>query len=509
MLRPLRSSFSRLAFAALSFLSLPGATWAGLQLQFDYRYDSRGFFNAPERREALETAGRMVNRYVDSLEAIVPAPPANTWSSFFTPPDNSPSIILSNLEVPADTMQIFVGGADIDGRLAQAIDTAPVGFGSPEWKAIVSYRGEAGAAVRPATDFGPMGGTITFNDDPSEFQWHFSDSTTGLDPKEFDFITVAMHEILHLLGVGISVSWNDQVNEVRQFTGPQARLAGSSTNPNLELDATEAHWKSGTKSTWNGKVQEALLAPGIFPGRRAFLTALDRAVLRDLGWEEATAGDATRDRVFDSGDLLSVFQGGRYETPRMAAWSEGDWDDNGLFDSSDLIVALQAGTYEHPPAAVVGNTGTDPGLDPGTVNQLSDPSGPLEVEYNPVTGDVSIRTNGDQLTALQFASAARQLRPLLDPSAGPSVGPFDLRRDDKWFHMEVAGFADQDLGPLFPREASLLDLQSDLSITGAWLGGGAIENVQWRVVPEPSACLLTALGALLLPAVRRVRANRS
>jgi hypothetical protein len=497
MLRFPRSSVSRLAWAAWSVLSWHGTAWAGLQFQFDYRYDSRGFFNAPERREALETAGRMVNRYVDSLEAIIPSPPTNTWSSFFTPPDNSSSIILSNLEVPADTMQIFVGGADIDGRLAQAIDTAPVGFGSPEWKAIVSYRGEPGAALRPATDFGPMGGTITFNDDPSEFQWHFSDSTTGLESKEFDFITVAMHEILHLLGVGISVSWNDQVNDVRQFTGPAARLVGSPTNPNLELDATEAHWKSGTKSTWNGKVQEALLAPGIFPGRRAFVTALDRAVLRDLGWEDALPGDANRDRAFDSGDLLAVFQGGRYETERLAAWSEGDWDDNAMFDSSDLIAALQTGTYELPPTAVAG-------ADTDFTTQLSDPSGPLEVAYDPVSGKVSVHTNGDKLTALQFTSTSRQLRPLLETADGP----FDLRREDQWFHMDVHGFSDQDLGALFPRDALLLDLQSDITVSGAWLGGGAIEDVAWRVVPEPSALGLAMLGTLLLPAVRRPRGPR-
>jgi hypothetical protein len=287
------------------------------------------------------------------------------------------------------------------------------------------------------------------------------------------------------------------VNDVRQFTGPAARLVGSPTNPNLELDATEAHWKSGTKSTWNGKVQEALLAPGIFPGRRAFVTALDRAVLRDLGWEDALPGDANRDRAFDSGDLLAVFQGGRYETERLAAWSEGDWDDNAMFDSSDLIAALQTGTYELPPTAVAS-------ADTDFTTQLSDPSGPLEVAYDPVSGKVSVHTNGDKLTALQFTSTSRQLRPLLETADGP----FDLRREDQWFHMDVHGFSDQDLGALFPRDALLLDLQSDITVSGAWLGGGAIEDVAWRVVPEPSALGLAMLGTLLLPAVRRPRGPR-
>lgn len=347
------------AFAVLSLLfGIRSNAMAGLQFQFDYRYDSRGFFNDPARREALEAAGRLVNRYVDNLEAIKPTPPVNTWSSFFTPPDERPAIILSNLEVPADTMQIFVGGAKIAGRLAQSIDTAPLGFGTDEWEDTVHYRGQVGASGSPASDFGPMGGTITFNDDATEFQWHYGLSTEGLGATEFDFITVAAHELLHLLGIGISKSWSDQVNNSNQFIGVDSLAVGSPTNATLTLDAGEAHWKSGTRSTWNGKLQEALLAPGIFPGRRAFATLLDRAALRDLGWEEAGAGDATRDRAFNSDDLLAVFQAGRYETNQLAGWADGDWNDDALFDSADLIKALQTGTYEQPGAPAISAFGS-------------------------------------------------------------------------------------------------------------------------------------------------------
>lgn len=347
----------RCALTLAALLWLTGPVCGQLQFLFDYRYDSFGFFNDPARRESLEAAGRLVSRYVDDLDAIIPEG-TNGWTSYFTKPDGTDDIFLSDLPVPADTMQIFVGGYEMPGLLAQAVDMGPVGTGTPEWKATVAFRGQAGAALTPATDVGPMGGSISFNSDTSEVVWDFGLSTAGLEPKEFDFITVAAHEIIHLMGFGISRSFNAQVNLQGHFIGTDAVAVGSSTNPTLQLDNQEAHWKSGTKSPWDGQLQEALLAPGIYPGRRAFPTLLDRAALRDIGWEEATAGDANRDRLFDSNDFVAAFQTGLYETPDLASWSEGDWNDDALFTSDDLIVAMQTGTYEQaiPLASRTANT---------------------------------------------------------------------------------------------------------------------------------------------------------
>jgi hypothetical protein len=59
------------------------------------------------------------------------------------------------------------------------------------------------------------------------------------------------------------------------------------------------------------------------------------------------AGDADRNGVFDSGDLIVVFQAGQYEddVPGNSTWSEGDWNNDGDFDTADLIVAFQQGKY--------------------------------------------------------------------------------------------------------------------------------------------------------------------
>ena len=249
--------------------ALVGQVSGALQFEFDYRYDSYGFFDDPARRDALEAAGRLVNRYVDELDAIIPEGD-NGWISFFSPPDGSMQIFLSDLPVPQDTMQIFVAGAPLTGRLAEAIDTAPVGHGDSDWVALVADRGQEGAAARPATDFGPMGGTISFNYDLQEVPWHFGLSTSGLGANEFDFVTVAMHELTHLLGFGISPSFAAQVNVQGRFVGTESLAVGSTTNPTLQLDSSEAHWESGTKSPWNGQRRRRCWLPGSTPAAARF-----------------------------------------------------------------------------------------------------------------------------------------------------------------------------------------------------------------------------------------------
>ena len=66
-------------------------------------------------------------------------------------------------------------------------------------------------------------------------------------------------------------------------------------------------------------------------------------------------GDANRDGVFNSGDLVAVFQVGKYEDaiPGNATWAEGDWDGDGDFTSADIVLAFQYGAYaaEAAPAA--------------------------------------------------------------------------------------------------------------------------------------------------------------
>jgi hypothetical protein len=59
-------------------------------------------------------------------------------------------------------------------------------------------------------------------------------------------------------------------------------------------------------------------------------------------------GDANLDGVFDSSDLVLVFQGGEYEDvgEHNSTWSDGDWNCDGEFGTADLVLAFQSGAYE-------------------------------------------------------------------------------------------------------------------------------------------------------------------
>ena len=64
-------------------------------------------------------------------------------------------------------------------------------------------------------------------------------------------------------------------------------------------------------------------------------------------------GDSNLSGEFDSGDLVHVFQRGRYETNEGAFWSDGDWNLDFVFSTSDLIYTFQKGTYQAQAANVV------------------------------------------------------------------------------------------------------------------------------------------------------------
>jgi hypothetical protein len=66
-------------------------------------------------------------------------------------------------------------------------------------------------------------------------------------------------------------------------------------------------------------------------------------------------GDANLDGVFDSSDMVAVFQVGQYEddVAGNSGWAQGDWDGDSDFTSSDLVVAFQEGGYENGPRTAV------------------------------------------------------------------------------------------------------------------------------------------------------------
>lgn len=58
-------------------------------------------------------------------------------------------------------------------------------------------------------------------------------------------------------------------------------------------------------------------------------------------------GDANLDGVFDTADLVLIFQSAEYEDDQVgnSVWESGDWNCDGEFDSSDLVLSLQRSVF--------------------------------------------------------------------------------------------------------------------------------------------------------------------
>ncbi|MCA9215071.1 MAG: hypothetical protein KDB27_18510 [Planctomycetales bacterium] len=66
-------------------------------------------------------------------------------------------------------------------------------------------------------------------------------------------------------------------------------------------------------------------------------------------------GDSDVNGVFDSSDLVLVFEAAEYEDDIAgnSSWADGDWNGDGDFTSRDLVFAFQEGGFEESPHAIV------------------------------------------------------------------------------------------------------------------------------------------------------------
>lgn len=336
---------------------LIGHPVSAVVIQFDYSHDKLGFFDDPARRELLDLAADTVVRFVDTLEPIEPRP-GSGWSIFPPLPPSGANRFLDDQTIPSDTVMVIVGGNDVlpERTLAETSDAEPIWrSGPPEWKETIHFRGQIGAGQVPATDYGPWGGVIQFNADPDDIPWYFGRSPDLIEPRQFDFVTVAMHELMHVLGFGTAGSFQaltQSGSDTLQFTGPEslALTAGGTNNEQLQL-YDSGHWGMDTFGLVGRQREKALMGPIVNPGKRRYPTSLDRAALRDIGWQEALPGDANLDRKFDMLDIVQVLQADEYKTGTQVGWSDGNWNDDGVFDQRDIIRALSAGVFLTGPYA--------------------------------------------------------------------------------------------------------------------------------------------------------------
>ncbi len=269
-----------------------------LILNIDYSYDANGFFADPARQATMEAAASYFETLItDDLTAITSGG-GNSFNAVFSNPATGGTETINNFSVAADTLTIFAGGRSIS---ALGIG-GPGGYslsGSSAFVDNATSRGETADTQGPgATDFAPWGGSITFDTGTS---WYFDDDTSTDEAfSGFDFFSVALHELSHVLGIGTADSWDNLINGSNEFTGAQSTAAYGG---NVPVSASQGHWDYGVNSQIDGNPQEAAMTPTVASGERKRFTDLDVAGLDDIGWDVAPVPVPAAVWLFGSGLL--------------------------------------------------------------------------------------------------------------------------------------------------------------------------------------------------------------
>ncbi|GEM_PF-1198032 len=281
---------------------------------FDYTYDSSGFLNPQARRDVLETAASVYeSRITDDLTAISPSG-SNTWTAVFNNPSTNTQVNRSNLNVPADTIIVYVGARNLTSGLGLGGPGGFSAFATPAFVANLQTRGETGVDPNSTndTDYALWGGTIAF-DNASTWNFSLDPPTTGQN----DFYSVALHELGHILGLGTAESFENKINGSKQFIGAKsvATFGGPipmNTDQFGNLD--DGHFAPNTQSTLPGTstTQEVALDPQLTTGTRKYLTDLDWAAIDDLGWDVTAVAGPTD--YGDAPDATSGTGAGNYQT---------------------------------------------------------------------------------------------------------------------------------------------------------------------------------------------------
>lgn len=291
--------FRRCMKLFLFVTSLASVSWlAGFEIFIDYSFDEDtgkggiNFFDPNttkgiQARQALDAAATELASWLNDSFAPIEPGGADSWNAFFFSPVTSTLATESipDLVVGANSITVFAGG--FAGGSSSLLGQAGRG----------SYTGLAGSAAFTdsvltrggGSDYVMWGGMVRFRD---RTDWHM-DHTTLPGSGHYDFYTVAMHELLHVLGFGQSPNWS-ALRSGLEFFGPHSveihNLTNSDTeNPLSSVPLADAeHWNNSIQSIVASDgftLQDTLMGPTLLKGQRLELTLLDLAGIADIGWE--------------------------------------------------------------------------------------------------------------------------------------------------------------------------------------------------------------------------------
>ena len=251
-----------LALEVLEAREVPAVT-----IQFDYSFDTSGFFNDPARRATLEQVGRDIGSQLSApLAPIVPAG-GSTWTASFINPSTGAQSTIDNPVIPGNMIVVFVGGRALGGGEAgQGGNGGYSGSGWGNWLDTLRSRGSSG--------FSLWGGSLAFDTGGTNF--YTGSDLAGIGRNQVDFYSVVSHELGHVLGIGTARQWFGGVAG-GAFVGPTAESLYGGPVP---VYGDGSHWADGL--TYNG--QRASMNPVLPLGTRVGFTPLDYAALVDIGW---------------------------------------------------------------------------------------------------------------------------------------------------------------------------------------------------------------------------------
>lgn len=270
---------------ALLLSSLPVSA---LTIKIDYTYDTANFFNTPERKSAIEAVAKFYGDLIqDNLLRIDATQfPQASWTAEPAHPATGATIQIVNLVVPENTIIVYVGSRNLSGNTLGV--GGPGGWGAggfQPWFDRLEGRGSAGALAAVPTDHCPWGGSIAFDADST---WNFSQSQ---NQAGFEFVTVALHEMGHVLGIGTAASWTNKISGA-VFNGA-ASIRSNGTAPPVQ--ASGGHYGGtslvsdvfGSFGRTHGTSRPVLMLASSTDNGSSFDVAsdLDLAGLVDCGWE--------------------------------------------------------------------------------------------------------------------------------------------------------------------------------------------------------------------------------
>jgi hypothetical protein len=336
----MRSCFQSILFVCCFIaLWLPCQVAKSITIQLNYDYGT--FFNThTTAKAALDAAAADISAAITTTlgeiteddDPIIGTNGSTSatfdWKYAFTNPYSGATVELTTPVIAADTVSIAVGVRNLSGSTLGQGGPGGAGYQSggggseSEWIGAVADAETKSNAVHTrgsgpimgsfsnsttlgsttadyTVSYGASFGHLWFdvdsdndgsqdNDTLLDTYWHF-DHTTSVESGKSDFYSVALHELLHAIGIGTSESWDDLVSGTN-WLGSEAIEANGGSGSGL-IYSDGAHIAEGTMSTRisDGLAQEAVMDPNLTVGTRKELTTLDLAFLRDIGFSTAVA----------------------------------------------------------------------------------------------------------------------------------------------------------------------------------------------------------------------------